>query len=417
MDTAANAAYDKLQSGTEVVGLVTRPWFYEAFSELRVGATTDFKLSSWFYSLLALLCQKALMLVGIKLSIHASFLALHAVLIGGTIGAAYHYYRLRGAAVMLLLIFGSPLLWYLDKVHTEPFTLCLLFVGMMQMHRQRYAAASWLFALVSTQNPSFALIAGIPWAYRVLLQWRQRFTASELVLLALAAVTVLLHPAYYEMRYGVVTPQRWPAAPRWAATCRVYVDHRSRPRPAAELAAGQRRAAGRRRAVVRRRRSPEHQGSAWHEVAFVVAYVLINFYAQSSTSNSTPAPRRPGALRAVVHAAGVHAAAVDRRAVPVGHQTRLCRRADHARPAGPGGAALRPAHAGAVCDAVAPVVPDPVALPDAVQPGAGNLHGALLRSRRGTRLRPDRRPGPPQDPVDQQRQDAGRDGAQPVPVR
>jgi hypothetical protein len=147
------------------------------------------------------------MLVGIKLSIHASFLALHAVLIGGTIGAAYHYYRLRGAAVMLLLIFGSPLLWYLDKVHTEPFTLCLLFVGMMQMHRQRYAAASWLFALVSTQNPSFALIAGIPWAYRVLLQWRQRYTASELVLLALAAVTVLLHPAYYEMRYGVVTPQ------------------------------------------------------------------------------------------------------------------------------------------------------------------------------------------------------------------
>jgi hypothetical protein len=45
MDTAANAAYDKLQSGTEVVGLVTRPWFYEAFSELRVGATTDFNHS------------------------------------------------------------------------------------------------------------------------------------------------------------------------------------------------------------------------------------------------------------------------------------------------------------------------------------------------------------------------------------
>lgn len=286
MDTAANAAYDKLQSGTEVVGLVTRPWFYEAFSELRVGATTDFN-HFWFYSLLALLCQKLLMLIGIKLSIHASFLALHAVLIGGTIAAAYHYYRLRGAAVMLLLIFGSPLLWYLDKVHTEPFTLCLLFVGMMQMHRQRYAAASWLFALVSTQNPSFALIAGIPWAYRVLLQWRQRYTATELVLLALAAVTVLLHPAYYEMRYGVVTPQLLAGGAALGSNLSSFyvwiIDPDlgllpNWPLGSAALLAGA-------ALWFWRRRSPQHEGSAWHEVAFLVAYVLINFYAQSSTSN------------------------------------------------------------------------------------------------------------------------------------
>lgn len=286
MDTAANAAYDKLQSGSEVVGLVTRQWFYEAFSELRVGDTTDFN-HFWFYSLLAVICQKLALLVGLKLSIHASFLMLHALLLGGATAAAYHYYRWRGAAVMLLMILGSPLLWYLDKVHTEPFTLCLLLVGMMQMHRKRYAAASWLFALVSTQNPSFALIAGIPWAYRVLLQWRQRFSKTELLLLALAAVTVLLHPVYYEMRYGVVTPQLLAGGAELGSNLASFyvwiIDPDlgllpNWPLGTIALLAGA-------ALWFWRRRAPGHEASGWHEVAFLVAYVLINFYAQSSTSN------------------------------------------------------------------------------------------------------------------------------------
>jgi hypothetical protein len=292
MDSAANAAYDKLQRSTEVVGLVPRPWFYEAFSELRVGNTTDFN-HFWFYSLLALVCQKLAMLLGIKLSIHASFLALHGVLIGTTVAAAYHYYRLRGMLVMLLLIFASPLLWYLDKVHTEPFTLCLLFIGMMQMHRARYAAAAWLFALVSTQNPSFALIAGIPWAYRVLLQWRQRFSGSELLLLALAAVTVLLHPLYYEMRYGVVTPQLLAGGAALGSNLSSFyvwiLDPDLGLLPNWPLGTAALLAAGAlwywRRRFPQAQPAAPRQGSNWPEAAFLLAYVLINFYAQSSTSN------------------------------------------------------------------------------------------------------------------------------------
>lgn len=286
MTAEANAAYDQLQKGTDVFGLVPRTWFYEAFSELRVGETTDFN-HFWFYSLLALACQKAALLVGAHLSIHASFLTLHALLLGGTTAAAYRYYGWRGAAVMLLMIVGSPVLWFLDKVHTEPFTVCLLLLGMMQMHRARYAAASLLFALVSTQNPSFALIAGIPWAYRVLLQWRQRYTKTELLLLAAAAVTVLLHPAYYEMRYGVITPQLLAGGAELGSNLSSFyvwiIDPDlgllpNWPLGTVALLAG---------AALWwwRRRAPLHTAHAWHEILFVVAYLVINFYAQSSTSN------------------------------------------------------------------------------------------------------------------------------------
>ena len=286
MTAEANAAYDHLQKGTDVYGLVPREWFYEAFSELRVGDTTDFN-HFWFYSLLALACQKAALLVGAHLSIHASFLMLHALLLGGTTAAAYRYYGWRGAAVMVLMIVGSPVLWFLDKAHTEPFTVCLLLLGMMQMHRARYAAASLLFALVSTQNPSFALIAGIPWAYRVLLQWRQRYTKTELLLLAAAAVTVLLHPAYYEMRYGVITPQLLAGGAELGSNLSSFyvwiVDPDlgllpNWPLGTVALLAG---------AALwwARRGAPSQASHAWHEVLFVAAYLVINFYAQSSTSN------------------------------------------------------------------------------------------------------------------------------------
>ena len=203
---ASHSAYDALlQSGT-VEGLVPRDWFDQYFGALRIGATTDFN-HFWFYSLLAALCQKLMLVVGVRLSPHASFMLLHALLVAVTLGVAWRHDRWRGVAVIVMLIVGSPIVWYLNKVHTEVFTVCLLLLAMLAMHRARYAAASLLLALVSTQNPSFALIAGIPWAYRVLLQWRQRYSGAELLMLAGAAVGVLVHPAYYYWRYHVATPQ------------------------------------------------------------------------------------------------------------------------------------------------------------------------------------------------------------------
>ncbi|MET0319718.1 MAG: hypothetical protein ABW069_03240 [Duganella sp.] len=203
---ASQAAYDALLAGGSVTDLVPRAWFDASFGALRIGATTDFN-HFWFYSLLAALVHALARLVGVHLSPHASFLLLHAVLVAATLAAGYRCHGRRGVAVVGLLLFASPMVWFLDKVHTELFTVCLLTLGMLAMGRLRLAAAALLFALASTQNPSFALVAGLPWAYRVLGHRRQQYTAGELALLAGAAAAVLLHPAYYLLRHGVVTPQ------------------------------------------------------------------------------------------------------------------------------------------------------------------------------------------------------------------
>lgn len=297
---ASHAAYDALLHSGTVGGLVTRDWFDTYFGALHIGATTDFN-HFWFYSLLAVLCQKLLLLVGVHLAPHASFMLLHALLVAATFGLAWRHYRWHGLAVIAMLIFGSPVVWYLNKVHTEVFTVCLLLLAMMQMHRARYASASLLLALVSTQNPSFALIAGIPWAYRVLLQWRQRYSGAELLMLAGAAVAVLVHPAYYYWRYGVPTPQllaggadlggnlstfyiwiidpdlgllpNWPLGTVALLLAAVLWLRR---RAAADTAAG---------AAATVTEVPASGQRAWLQHLFVLLYLMINFYAQSSTTN------------------------------------------------------------------------------------------------------------------------------------
>ncbi|MYM68839.1 hypothetical protein GTP45_18645 [Pseudoduganella sp. FT55W] len=296
MTPAANAAYDALQRSGEISGLVERDWFYQAFSELRVGDTTDFN-HFWLYSLLAVLCQQAAALLQIHLSSHASFLTLHALLVGGTLAAAYRYYGWRGAGVMLAMTLCSPMLWYLDKVHTEPMTVCLLLLALMQMHRERYAAAALLLALTSTQNPSFALIAGIPWAYRVLLQWRQRYSIGELALLAGAAVTVLLHPAYYFWRYHVVTPQLLAGGAKLGgelSTFYIWILDPDLgllpnwPLGVAMLLLGA--------LLWLRQRAGKEASLHWPEVLFISVYLLVNFYANSSTNNLNSAAT-PGLAR------------------------------------------------------------------------------------------------------------------------
>lgn len=298
---ASHAAYDALFHSGGIEGLVPRDWFDQYFGALRIGATTDFN-HFWFYSLLAVLCQKLMLVVGVRLSPHASFMLLHGLLVAVTVGAAWRHYRWRGVAAMVMLLAGSPVVWYLNKVHTEVFTVCLLLLAMLSMHRARYAAASLLLALVSTQNPSFALIAGIPWVYRVLLQWRQRYSAAELLMLAGAAVGVLVHPAYYYWRYHVPTPQLLAGGadlggnlstfyiwivdpdlgllPNWplgtvALLLGAVFWLRQRRRPAAAAAAA---AAAEAPATADRYRQLRQQ-------VFVLLYLAINFYAQSSTTN------------------------------------------------------------------------------------------------------------------------------------
>jgi hypothetical protein len=101
----------------------------------------------------------------------------------------------------------SPMLWYLNKVHTELFTVVFALLSMAFVHRRLYLAAAACLAVASSQNPSFALIAFFPFFYRVALLRRSPFTAFEVILAIVTALLVLLHPIYYFFRYGVPTPQ------------------------------------------------------------------------------------------------------------------------------------------------------------------------------------------------------------------
>ncbi len=107
---------------------------------------------------------------------------------------------------LALALFCSPSLWWIDKAHTEIFTFSLLAIAFALL-----AEAPWwsMVALgaAATQNPPIALLlacaAAITFAVRSG-AWRDRRTWAGVcggILLA------LLHPGYYEWRWGLLTPQ------------------------------------------------------------------------------------------------------------------------------------------------------------------------------------------------------------------
>jgi hypothetical protein len=100
-----------------------------------------------------------------------------------------------------LLLFGSPIIWWIDKAHTEIFTFSMLTVAMVML-RDRPWWSMVAVGAAATQNPPIAAVMGLvavsevvarPSAVRV---WK--FWAGGAVGLALA----LLHPFYYYSRYG-----------------------------------------------------------------------------------------------------------------------------------------------------------------------------------------------------------------------
>jgi hypothetical protein len=131
----------------------------------------------------------------------AAFTILNGLLL---VGAAY------AAAARLhwtwcALIFVGPILWWLDKPHTEPFTFAMYAVAFALIE----TAPWWSFAAAgaaATQNPGNGLLVGVlaaaAVAGRPALMKDRRFWLGLAGGLAVAA----LHPAYYLARLGTMTP-------------------------------------------------------------------------------------------------------------------------------------------------------------------------------------------------------------------
>jgi hypothetical protein len=99
------------------------------------------------------------------------------------------------------------MLWFLDKVHTEVFTYALVTSAIIFVYEKKYLAGAFLLALVSTQNPSFALVSFIPFVYGLIIKESHRYRFDEVCLISGTILAVLVHPVYYFLRFGVATPQ------------------------------------------------------------------------------------------------------------------------------------------------------------------------------------------------------------------
>lgn len=285
MTPAAFEAYQQYYTASQMAGMLPGDWLSQQFPPLHLGNTMDFN-HFWFYSLMAFVPSKVLSLVGIHLNAHQSFLLLHYLLLTMTASIAYRYYRWQGVAIVFFMTFLSPIWWFTDKVHTEFFTFCLVLSSVMLIHSKKYLPAALLLAIASTQNISFAPIACIPLFYRAVLQRDQSYTALDVIVCVITALVLLAHPEYYFARFGVVTPQLLAggAAPG-ANLSSFYIwifdpDLGLLPNWPLGLLALLLAAA---RWIWDKENRPKNIDKAW--LVFLVLYLCINLYAQSSTTN------------------------------------------------------------------------------------------------------------------------------------
>lgn len=100
-----------------------------------------------------------------------------------------------------LLLFASPLIWWIDKAHTEVFTVGLIAVALLTIREKPWWAMVAAGA-ASTQYPHLAVLVVLAGGAAVLSDRRvvasRRFQTGMAAGIALAA----LHPAYYYVRHG-----------------------------------------------------------------------------------------------------------------------------------------------------------------------------------------------------------------------
>jgi hypothetical protein len=104
-----------------------------------------------------------------------------------------------------LLLFAGPILWWIDKAHTEVFTFALLAIGLALVNQPWWSMLA--FAAASTQNLPIAV--GVPLVGLAALAMRPDLWRDDRLWLGIAASVALaaLHPLYYLARLGVADPQ------------------------------------------------------------------------------------------------------------------------------------------------------------------------------------------------------------------
>lgn len=196
-------AYNIYSSNTSP-SFFTSSYFIDNFPMFTVEGKIDFP-HFWFYSLLA--APFAIILKFLSLDIGYSFTLLHLALFFLVLYISNKYYKNIGMLASLLIILSSPAIWYINKAHTEFFTVTLSILAIIYFMQRKLVISSLLFAVLSTQNPPFAIISIIIGFYAIYTEKQKLLGKKNLSLILLTIVFLSLHPVYYFLRLGVITPQ------------------------------------------------------------------------------------------------------------------------------------------------------------------------------------------------------------------
>lgn len=203
------AAYERLRLSGQIRGMQPVADLKNMYRPLTVNGGTDFN-HFWFYPAAAAAVGEAGEIIGLSTESHAHYMLLHAILIAGLFLLCHHLHGRRGILAAAAILLASPVLWYVNKVHTELFTVVLSTAALACALQRRWAYTGLLLAIVTSQNISFAVPACLACVLALVIHARSRasgMSSLEVLALALAPVFALLHPFYYFSRFGSITPQ------------------------------------------------------------------------------------------------------------------------------------------------------------------------------------------------------------------
>lgn len=196
------AAYDAfIQSHRVLVPFYSWDFLHQQFGHLSDNTGGIDYHHFWFYSLLAALVYWPLSWSNI--SPVSAFPIMHLLLTGIAAYLIYRQHRASGVLSFFLLVLVSPAIWFITKIHTEYFTVVVGCVAVCYAMRRQFSLSSLWFAFASTQNPPFAIVAMLC----LLLELWQGRTRHDRLWGSLSIAVCSLHPLYYYVRHGIVTPQ------------------------------------------------------------------------------------------------------------------------------------------------------------------------------------------------------------------
>lgn len=205
VNPSALTEYERFRSEDYLAGMVPGNVIQATNERLNVGGGFDTQ-HFWAYSGAAALISRFLELSGYVIAPSQAFMLLHLLVFFSALVLCFRLHALPGFTAIALLVLVSPTLWFFNKIHTELITVCISVCALALFSGRLYLSAAAMFAVLSLQNPPFALLVPVilifQWfsvgTFEMMKKW-----ISILGLFLLCA----LHPFYYWSRHGSLTPQ------------------------------------------------------------------------------------------------------------------------------------------------------------------------------------------------------------------